>query len=99
MVSLPGLLGPDARLQILPSWLPLCGGQQAANFRIFLLQFLGGLKCLTPWVARCNQVLEPVALAVVLLCAGVSLSFALRIACKAEICVWDQGWLPRRLAQ
>lgn len=57
VLSLPGLLGPDARLHRLPSWIPLCGGQ---------------------------KVLEPVTIAVVVLCAGVSLSFALRIACKVE---------------
>ena len=29
VVSLPGLLGPDARLHRLPSWIPICGGQKA----------------------------------------------------------------------
>ena len=31
VVSLPGLLGPDARLHRLPSWIPLCGGQKAVD--------------------------------------------------------------------
>eukprot|EP00434_Breviolum_minutum_P027934 symbB.v1.2.024715.t1/scaffold2360.1/size81400/2 len=57
VVALPGLLGPDARLQRLPSWFPVVGNQ---------------------------KVLEPVTIITAVLCAGVSLSFALRIASKVK---------------